>query len=110
MTAPFRPRFPWWGGDLQTLRNKFAYRHRALPGEAEDFRIALEDGDTLTGTLHKPPTPTTQPFVVLFHGLTGSENSMYMLEVFGKTLQDTVFGEQLAGCFNGFRRTRSGID
>ena len=80
MTLPFRPRFLWWGGDLQTLRNKFAYRHRALPGEAVDFQVPLPDGDTLTGTLHAPLEPTAQPFVVLFHGLTGSENSIYMLE------------------------------
>jgi len=80
MTAPFRPRFPWWGGDLQTLRNKFVYRHKALPGEAVDFRVLLPDGDTLTGTLHEPLQPTPQPFIVLLHGLTGSENSMYMLE------------------------------
>jgi len=80
MTPPFRPRFPWWGGDLQTLRNRFAYRHRPLPGKAEDFRVPLDDGDTLTGTLHRPDVAQTEPLVFLLHGLTGSEDSMYMLE------------------------------
>ena len=80
MTAPFRPRFPWWGGDLQTLRNRFAYRKRPLPGEASPFRAVAPDGDTLTGTLHQPAMPQSEPLVFMLHGLTGSENSMYMLE------------------------------
>jgi len=80
MIPSFRPRFPWWGGDLQTLRNRLAYRHRPLPGEASDFRVPLPDGDTLTGTLHRGPEPPTGPLVVLLHGLTGSEDSIYMLE------------------------------
>ena len=80
MTAPFRPRFPWWGGDLQTLRNRFAYKPRPLPGHAEPFRATTPDGDTLTGTLHRPATAAAHPFVFLLHGLTGSEDSMYMLE------------------------------
>ena len=80
MTPPFRPRFPWWGGDLQTLRNKLAYRHRSSPGKASNFRVTLPDGDTLTGTLHSSPAPLPAPLVVLLHGLTGSESSMYMLE------------------------------
>lgn len=80
MTPAFRPRFPWWGGDLQTLRNKLAYRHRPLPGGASDFRVALPDGDTLTGTLHRSPDPEPVPLIVLLHGLTGSEYSMYMME------------------------------
>lgn len=80
MTPDFRPRFPWWGGDLQTLRNRFAYKERPLPGSAEPFRAATPDGDTLTGTLHRPTTPAAQPFIFMLHGLTGSEDSMYMLE------------------------------
>ena len=80
MTRPFRPRFPWWGGDLQTLRNRFAYKARPLPGTAEVFNADTPDGDTLTGTLHRPPTTSDQPLIILFHGLTGSEDSIYMLE------------------------------
>ena len=29
--APFRPRFPWLGGDLQTLRDSIRPQHLALP-------------------------------------------------------------------------------
>ena len=80
MTAPFRPRFPWWGGDLQTLRNRFAYRARPLPGHAGPFRATTPDGDILTGTLHSPDSALPQPLVFMLHGLTGDEDSMYMLE------------------------------
>ena len=80
MIAPFRPRFPWWGGDLQTLRNKLAYRPRPLPGEATPFTAPTPDGDHLTGTLHRPSAQADRALVMLLHGLTGSEDSMYMLE------------------------------
>lgn len=77
---PFSPRFPWWGGDLQTLRNRIAYRARPLPGAAEGRRFALADGDTLTGTLHTPDGGGQGPLVVLIHGLMGDEDSAYMIE------------------------------
>ncbi len=80
MTAQFRPRFPWWGADLQTLRNRLAYRPKPLPGERDRFRAKTPDGDTLTGTLHRPVAPKKQPLVCMFHGLTGDEDSIYMLE------------------------------
>ncbi len=80
MTPQFRPRFPWWGGDLQTLRNRLAHRQSPLPGEAETFQVKTPDNDILTGTLHRPDTPKAQPFIYLLHGLTGDENSVYMQE------------------------------
>lgn len=80
MTPPFRARFPWWGGDLQTLRNRFVYRYRPLPGEVKALEVRLADGDTLTGTVHQCAEPAEQPLIFLVHGLTGSEDSMYMLE------------------------------
>lgn len=79
MIESFRPRFPWWGGDLQTLRNRFVYRASPLPGRAEAFALSLPDGDTLTGTLHHPGA-VHGPLIILWHGLTGSEDSIYMLE------------------------------
>lgn len=78
MKPKFRPRFPWIGGDLQTLRNRFVERNVTIPGPSEEFRAETPDGDTLTGTLHPAPEGG-QPLVVLFHGLTGSEDSTYML-------------------------------
>lgn len=77
---PFRPRFPWWGGDLQTLRNRFVHRKKPLPCRTQPVRTLSPDGDILTGTLHQPSAPTRQPLVVQWHGLTGSEDSIYMLE------------------------------
>ena len=80
---PFRPRFPWWGGDLQTVANRL--RGEALdlaPHGGERLRFPLADGtgDTLLATLHRPVTPKPgTPLVLLIHGLTGSEDSRYIL-------------------------------
>jgi uncharacterized protein len=43
--------------------------------KGEEFLIPLEDGDQLTGTLHRGPSPFV---ILLFHGLNGSEDSNYM--------------------------------
>ena len=84
MTDPdsFHPRFPWLGGDLQTLRNRFVWRFRPLPGEAQPLRLPLADGtgDALTGTLHRPEGEARGPLIVLLHGLTGDAGSAYMVE------------------------------
>jgi len=80
---PFRPRFPWWGGDLQTVANRlrgatadFVFRG----GERLRFPLADGTGDTLLATLHRPATPRAgTPLVLLIHGLTGSEDSRYIL-------------------------------
>ena len=81
--TPFTPRFPWIGGDLQTLRNRFVYRERSLEGVSGAMRFPLSDGtgDVLTGTLSHPAAPDpAAPLVMMIHGLTGSENSAYMVE------------------------------
>ncbi len=77
MKPKFRPRFPWLGGDLQTLRNRLVQRRVDVPGPSEAFQAVTADGDTLTGTLH-PALEDGSPLVVLFHGLTGDEDSTYM--------------------------------
>ncbi len=77
---PFSPRFPWWGGDLQTLRNRLVYRRRPLPGTAEARQFPLVDGDTMTGTLHTPEGGGRGALVVLIHGLMGDEDSAYVIE------------------------------
>jgi predicted alpha/beta-fold hydrolase len=78
---PFRPRVPWLGGDLQTLRNYL----RALPPSLAHWpgrrlELALADGssDRLAAMLHRPETPDGRPLAVLIHGLTGCENSSYI--------------------------------
>ena len=77
---PFAPRFPWWGGDLQTVRNRLVYRRRPLPGVAKARRFPLADGDTMTGTLHTPDGGGRGPLVILIHGLMGDEDGAYMVE------------------------------
>jgi uncharacterized protein len=72
--APFRPRFPWWGGDLQTLRDALL-RDRPEPGTFQRLWLDLPDGDALAAALHDGDGP----LVVLVHGLTGSEGSAYVL-------------------------------
>ena len=80
--APFRPRAPWWGSDLQTLRN--ALRHRTpdlRQYPTERLVLPLEDGtgDRLAAILQSPlPGVLARPLAVLVHGLSGSAESAYM--------------------------------
>lgn len=75
---PFRAKAPWFGGDLQTLRNTFM-RDRADLDPWPGMRVCFEaeNGDRLNGVLHasQEDEPT---LVVLIHGLTGCEDSAYM--------------------------------
>ncbi len=81
----FRPRFPWLGGDLQTLRN-FLLRHdqdlSPWPGQRLVFDLRDGGGDRLAATLHWPAGTSgggrNRPLVVLIHGLTGCEDSRYI--------------------------------
>lgn len=80
----FRPRPPWLGGDLQTLRN-FLLRVRPKldrwPAERLDYPMDDGSGDVLVASLHKPVgvEPVRRPLVVLIHGLCGCEDSTYIL-------------------------------
>jgi len=86
MAAPdfpaFRARAPWWGADLQTLRN--VLRGPVVrPLSEGDERILLplgdDSGDALCGALSQSDVPQRgAPLVVLVHGLSGSEESAYM--------------------------------
>jgi predicted alpha/beta-fold hydrolase len=74
----FAPRAPWWGADLQTLRNTLA---PPAVGELRGVRrveLPLGDpnGDVLLGALQSGAPG--RPLVVLVHGLGGSEESVYM--------------------------------
>ncbi len=76
----FRPRAPWWGPDLQTLRNFFTARRGRRPYLAgERMHLAMRDGsgDRLAALL--TDAPGNKPLVVLIHGLTGCETSMNMV-------------------------------
>ena len=78
----FRARAPWWGADLQTLRN--ALRPAAQPDRGrrtQRLLLPLGDGsgDALSAVLTGPEADSESvPLVVLIHGLSGSEDSAYM--------------------------------
>ena len=82
---PFRQRFPWWGGDLQTLANRLRpVRTGLAPHRSERLSCALNDGtgDTLLAMLDRPANPTAgRPLAILVHGLTGAEDSLYILSM-----------------------------
>jgi uncharacterized protein len=77
MIEPFRARFPWYGADLQTLRNFLARPRVALP-PAETLIFPMGDGDALMGELNRAAGGDARPLVVLIHGLTGCSDSAYM--------------------------------
>ena len=83
LTFPaFRSRAPWWGRDLQTLRNSLVAGHGPgladFPGKRLEFPMSDGSGDRLLGTLHNPKNDAGRPLVVVIHGLTGSEDSVYV--------------------------------
>jgi hypothetical protein len=82
---PFKPRFPWWGGDLQTLASRFGPSSAELaPHTSERRRFVLRDGsgDTLLGMLDRPAAPKAdRPLAIVMHGLTGAEDSPYVLNI-----------------------------
>jgi uncharacterized protein len=82
---PFKPRFPWWGSDLQTLANRLRPPPLGLmPHASERWSFALRDGtgDTLLAMLDRPAVPKAgRPLAIVIHGLTGAEDSAYVLSM-----------------------------
>jgi predicted alpha/beta-fold hydrolase len=80
---PFRPRFPWWSADLQTIAVLLGTWQSDLSPHISErvcFCLADRSGDILVAMLDRPATPQAgRPLVVLVHGLTGCENSAYVL-------------------------------
>src|SRR5689334_20797570 len=81
--TPFRPRAPWVGGDLQSIRNFLRRPTFHLDADrSERIHLPLDrrSGDRASAMLHWPKTGIGQrrPAVMLIHGLTGCENSVYM--------------------------------
>jgi hypothetical protein len=77
----FAPRWPWIGGDLQTVRNWLVKPKPVFdrwPAEHLDFAMADGTGDTLHGLLQRPTADRHLPLVLLIHGLTGSGESSYV--------------------------------
>jgi predicted alpha/beta-fold hydrolase len=78
---PFRPRAPWLGGDLQTLRNYLLAQPPDLadwPGQRLELAMADGSGDRLSAMVHRPEGAEGRPLAVLIHGLTGCEDSSYI--------------------------------
>lgn len=86
---PFRPRFPWWTGNLQSLATAILPAPKDMAPHASDvLRLPLPDGDTLQAALDSPVTPKPgRPAVLLIHGAGGSAGSPYMLRT-SRTLLD----------------------
>ncbi len=80
---PFKPRFPWWGADLQTIAVLLGnYQADLAPHRSERvcFCMADRSGDILVGMLDRPAEPqANRPLVILVHGITGCENSSHVL-------------------------------
>ena len=79
----FEARAPWWGGDLQTIRNYLVGRRTGLDAFAgERLLLELRDGsgDRLVASLNRPAKPVPgRPLALLLHGLSGCEESVYIL-------------------------------
>lgn len=84
---PFRPRFPWLNGDLQTLRDTLR-PVRLDPDVGEPLTIPVGGGDQLLA-LFDPPLPAGRdPYalVLLLHGLGGGSEREGLRRM-GQTLQ-----------------------
>jgi predicted alpha/beta-fold hydrolase len=92
----FKPRFPWWGGDLQTLRDGVLRWFFLLSddvgakhSESVEFPLADGTGDIMLGTLDTPFNPRPGlPLVLLIHGAPGDENSPSMISMSRHMLED----------------------
>src|SRR5512143_341355 len=81
MLPAFTARPPWLGPDLQTLRNTLRPpRPQMAQFAGERLELALADGsgDRLAAVLQQP-LERRGPLAVLIHGLSGDEDSPYML-------------------------------
>ncbi|MEM8976654.1 MAG: alpha/beta fold hydrolase [Pseudomonadota bacterium] len=78
----FKPRAPWWGGDLQTMRNQFAARFQPFDSITQrlEFPLPHGAGDRMLGMLETPSNFQGGPLIILVHGLTGCEDSAYIRE------------------------------
>jgi predicted alpha/beta-fold hydrolase len=86
---PFRQRWPWWGGDLQTLRDTLR-PPRLPPDRGRALTIGLADGAQLLAQLDAPLSGEPRALVLLLHGLGGS-SMREGLRRMGLTLQAAGF-------------------
>jgi predicted alpha/beta-fold hydrolase len=69
-----RPRPPWWGADLQTLRDTLR-GCRLKDGEARELQLPVGDGASLLALLDPPLLGSPRALVLLSHGLGGCSES-----------------------------------
>jgi hypothetical protein len=70
MLADFVSRAPWWGGDLQTIRNQVMRDSPDLSAwPIQRLSFALPDGDQMLGVLQMPAGTTRRQC----HGLRGAQ-------------------------------------
>lgn len=70
----FRPRSPWWGADLQTLRDTLR-GIRLDDRQAQALRLPVGEGASLLARLDQPLQGRPRALVLLSHGLGGSSES-----------------------------------
>ena len=86
---PFRPRFPWCSGDLQTLRDTL--RPVRLPLDSgRPVEIDVGGGDRLLALFDPPAQGHPLALVLLLHGLGGSSQREGLRRM-GLTLQQAGF-------------------
>ncbi len=74
----FEPRFPWIGGDLQTLRNSFVHKPASLEPD-ERILAPIDVGAINIAANHPEEGVALNRALVLVHGLGGGEDSSYMV-------------------------------
>lgn len=111
---PYQPlefsgeRFPWLGGDLQTLRNNLISLMPPVP-PSEEMVIDLPDGDQLLGHYHKTTSSHTKGIIIIAHGLAGDCDSSYVRYLAADALKDgfDALRLNLRGAGNGADLARS---
>jgi predicted alpha/beta-fold hydrolase len=76
----FVPRAPWWGADLQTVRNVLSPTADLSAFRSVRLALPMRDGsgDVILASLDEPLQMPRGPLVVLIHGVAGCEDSLYM--------------------------------
>ncbi|MEX0298730.1 MAG: YheT family hydrolase [Kordiimonas sp.] len=89
VVPPFRAQFPWWGADLQTVRNSLS---KNKPTCSVDKRILApieSDAQSINLSVTYPLESTSNGCsVLLVHGLGGDEDSHYKVAAANSLLAD----------------------
>jgi len=91
--ADVRPRFPWYGADLQTLRNTLLRPSVDLLAYAQQrLTLRFRDGDETLAYAHSALQPTqNKPCILIVHGLGGDARGS-AVKLLAATLLASGFG------------------